>query len=199
MPLAWRQPHDARTDAPRRAACAAQRLCGVGGARRRAAPRRSRMRRNCRYPQRRRMASGRAPLCLRCADGSSSAHQIRRRDCQISPASIADRAPAARMDDPRTRRGNPDAAADPLRLDPERAACHAATPTPRNEQSSCSPIPKRYRPRRRSEPRRRRGAESRQGPTATNLLKPQNLESRHAWSIPMRQRRRQRSRTSRVE
>ena len=103
MPLAWRKPHNARTDAPGGAPRDAQHLHGADGARRRPSPGRPRLPANRRYPQRGRVVSGQASGHVQCGDGSSSAHQIRRRDRQISPTSVADRAPAERMDDSRTR------------------------------------------------------------------------------------------------
>ncbi len=65
------------------------------------------------------MAASQTPRHLQRADGSSSAHQIRCRNRQISPAPAEHRAPATRMDDPRTRREDRNAGADPLHLGPE--------------------------------------------------------------------------------
>ena len=86
VPLAWRKPNDARADAPGRAARDAEHLYGADGARRRTAPRRPRLRRDRRDPQRGRVATGQASRHLQCANGSSSADQIGRRDDQISPS-----------------------------------------------------------------------------------------------------------------
>ncbi len=94
-------------------------LRSVDGARRGAAPRRTRMREDRRDPQCRRMAPSQAPRHLQCANGSSSSAQIGRGNDQVSPATAANRASGERMDDPRARRRDRHAAADPLHLGPE--------------------------------------------------------------------------------
>jgi DNA invertase Pin-like site-specific DNA recombinase len=117
--LAWRSPNDARVDAPGRPDRVTEHLRGVDGARRGTAPRRPRMREDRRDPQCRRMAPGQAPRHLQCANGSSSPARIGRGDDQVSPATATNRASGERMDDPRARRRDRHAAADPLHLGPE--------------------------------------------------------------------------------